>query len=83
MNCKPGDLAIVISAKPFYIETLGRIVVVIEPSIYSGEWVIEFVGNRPKCIMPDSYVSCGDNSLRPVSGLPMQDEVIEKLKEPA
>lgn len=83
MNCKPGDLAIVIGSHPVHAETIGRIVTVISPSMYDGEWIIEFYGNRPKCLWPDLEVLCRDDKLRPVSGLPMKYEVTKEDKEPA
>ncbi len=84
MNCKPGDLAIV----TFALEdsNIGKIVTVQKfHGLYAGfpnTWEVD--GNvissgtkrRTRCLAPDEW-------LRPVSGLPMEEETEQKLKEPA
>lgn len=105
MNCKPGDLAIVIGAR-LTPEIIGAIVEVIGPAC-DGQifrsinglrvtlktegrmtWVVR--SDRPLMWRMDSgrelYFSelpASDRMLRPVSGLPITDEVTEDLKEPA
>jgi hypothetical protein len=87
MNCKPGDLAILIHAN--LPENLGAIVEVIRPcEIFGpGYWVCSsttprrgVIGNR--VISAKAENSAHDSWLRPVSGLPIDDEVTEDLKEP-
>ncbi|HVI88285.1 MAG TPA: hypothetical protein VM659_08285 [Dongiaceae bacterium] len=94
MNCKPGDLAIVVKA--CIVENIGKIVEVIGPSddhpVLGFRWSI-----RPQSPMRSvdgidlttqvgpslGNLACADDWLRPVSGLPITDEVTDDLKEPA
>lgn len=114
MNCKPGDMAIVMGTQGIPMQTpgvIGRVVEVLRAhslgSTYrsvngktmhttnigaNSHWVVRsstplpwLVLNGPnagevwlfeeRCIM--------DSSLRPISGVPVDDEVTEDLKEPA
>jgi hypothetical protein len=86
MNCKPGDLAIVI--KDEYPQNIGKIGRVIcydnHHSTGLEAWCMEF----PSALLClngrySDYVGVADYCLRPVSGLPMEEETTEKLKEPA
>lgn len=99
MNCKPGDLAIVVrSVAP---ENIGRIVTVIRlvvpgEQFAEGRRLVE-VGNGwlVQCDRPLVTTFEGkqvgshctrvyrDDCLRPISGVPVEDEVTEDLKEPA
>jgi hypothetical protein len=106
MNCKPGDLAVIISTlrSP---ENIGRIVEVIRTAVPGEEFVTAgrmrvFVptqnsgpiwrvrGQRP-LIWRDQdgkvemafEVPCADSYLRPITGVPVNDEVTDDIKEPA
>jgi hypothetical protein len=93
MNCKPGDLAIVIKASRE--SNIGKIVRVL--GLYSREekgvaWevecetVIEVVGilnQRPMRRNPEKALVAWDDWLRPISGVPVNDEVTDDIKEPA
>jgi hypothetical protein len=94
MNCKPGDLAIIVwSHCP---ENIGRIVEVIRPAIrgidfFAGEtgnlitWVVK--ADRPlvrrgphyEPIPPAYERSYLDDCLRPVTGLPITDDVTDEV----
>lgn len=74
MNCKPGDLAVVVRAKqdPAWI---GRILTIVEWSDLVGGWV-----TRP---MPEGYQAVADYCLRPIRD-PGDDAVDETLlRQPA
>lgn len=66
MNCKPGDLAIVIRG-----QSSGKICKVIEPSeIYKDGWYVEFPREVPTSIGMSVDTNVCDAWLRPVNGLP-------------
>ncbi|MEB2554073.1 hypothetical protein [Burkholderia cenocepacia] len=84
MNCKPGDLAIIIFDEEE--ENLGLIVEVIGPARFltSDDWMIVSTGRPMKCIDFETgsrfHAQDGDISdayLRPVSGLPITDDVTD------
>jgi hypothetical protein len=93
MNCKPGDLAIVIKASRE--SNIGKIVRVLR--LYSREekgvaWevecetVVEVVGifnQRPARRNPEKALIAWDDWLRPISGVPVNDEVTDDIKETA
>ena len=102
MNCKPGDLAIVIGGE-ITPEMIGSIVKVIRIAI-NGEtnsiggkirttaasWICEAQNSRGIPIRVDEgklylvpWRAIQDRILRPISGLPMEEETEQKLKEPA
>lgn len=70
MNCKPGDLAIVIQALPEHQDVIGRIVNVLAWDSAEADWEIGFSGALPASCEPYAHIFCADDSLRPVSGLP-------------
>lgn len=89
MNCNPGQLAIVISDEE--IENIGKIGQVIRPSLRMEEhgfdifrWAVAFktplltIDGGSACL-----VSIKDSCLKPVSGLPMEEETQETIKEKA
>lgn len=92
MNCKPGDLAIVIKASRE--SNIGKIVRVI--CLYSHEskgtaWEIEcenvsevvgILSNRPARRNPEKALIAWDDWLRPISGIPMNEEVTDDLEVP-
>lgn len=89
MNVKKGDLAIIVGCHQTVKENIGRIVEVIEFAGDRGEsrnsdwWFVRMVGGPGVCangnISQEGY--CRDISLRPVSGIPDEDEVKEVKKE--
>jgi hypothetical protein len=90
MNCKPGDLAIVVPPS----DNSGLIVRVIRPAIgdhFSGlpSWFVTSAGRPLEAQRKDGSrrsamaAQCPDAWLRPVSGLPINDEVTDDIKDPA
>jgi len=92
MNCKPGDLAIIVRSR-LAPENIGRIVEIVrrrstETEKEGPEWLVRCDRNMVerwehgfvRLVTERFYL---DACLRPVSGLPVEDEVTEDLKEPA
>lgn len=87
MNCKPGDLAILIHAS--VKDNIGMIVSVGESAGcregYSACWYIKAspkkvtIGNAVRAFKPDEALWCPDEWLRPVSGLPVTDDIIDEV----
>lgn len=98
MNCKPGDLAIIVGVASkcgFIVEVMraaplsrfklpdGRPHV----ACFVSDWIIKF--QRPvQCptmrgMVLSEWAVVADSKLRPLNGLPVTDEVTEDLKEPA
>ena len=84
MNCKPGDLAILISSDiPENIGVVFEIVSLdLECSAYCGEPVWNVTGPREtRCIggpaSRDGFAR--DSNLRPISGIPMTDDVTDEV----
>lgn len=84
MNCKPGDLAIIVKCDG-YPQVIGSIVEVLRPHPIPYSWRVKFVSNVPDGVdcAVGNLVGIKDYCLRPVSGLPMEEETEQKLKEPA
>ena len=105
MNCKPGDLAIVVSARTTP-ENIGRIVEVVRVGTHleifksidgvqvtvDAEGMSLWVVRSRNQLMWRTDIGCelyfkelpvSDSYLRPVSGLPIEDEVTDDIKEPA
>lgn len=82
MNCKPGDLAIVIRTSMLYIDWVGTIVKVGERYPYSCSmptWYVTWPGRKPiSC--KGSTQGCWDVDLRPVSGLSLQEDEQTDIK---
>jgi hypothetical protein len=80
MNCKTGDLAIVIDAGEDYQDCIGTIVLVGEACYSHGPdaWYITWPGQKPKSCT-ERQQDCPDRCLKPVSGLPLHDEVPEEI----
>ncbi|KVO11741.1 hypothetical protein [Burkholderia ubonensis] len=78
MNCKPGDIAFIISSR--VSENIGRVVEVIEWDACCEMWVIH-------CREPIRLYSggmsteafCEDSRLRPISGVPVTDDVKDEV----
>lgn len=87
MNCKPGDLAYIV--RDPYPENVGRVVRVIGPNAHAGgpEWDCESCGAplrvldpaRPWAFAIDARFDCYDADLRPISGVPVEDEVCDEV----
>ena len=75
MNCKPGDLAILVNASPAKQHRLGSIVLVIEPyrGPLLGDWIIEHHGQRYRSI---------DANLRPIRPDGLTDQEVRELYAP-
>ena len=78
MNCKPGDLAVVVGGER--VENIGKVVTVLRP--YEGrkdcyrlpaDWVIEFHGRE--CVAADCF-------LRPIRPDGITDEEVRDLYLP-
>ncbi|MDR6393038.1 hypothetical protein [Paraburkholderia phenoliruptrix] len=84
MNCKPGDLAYIVkSGRP---ETIGVIVEVLEPLIHGSTPMWRVRALRPVKKYSGEFGCEGnieDDRLRPISGVPVNDEVTDDIKEPA
>ena len=94
MNCKPGDLAVMTHVKDAAMApNVGQIVEVIRFSHddreFGPRWWVRVIGLgricdmgtirtevRPEGTFPDRY-------LRPITGLPLDEDVSEDLKVPA
>lgn len=93
LNCKPGDMAIVVSAyhRP---ENIGRIVEVVRVAVEGVDYKINGASQfawlvksqRPLARagyympIPDGYEAvCADCNLRPVSGLPVDEEIRDEV----
>jgi hypothetical protein len=99
MNCKIGDLAIIILGSGI----AGRIVEVVDTCPKNVEfrlpdgcrhypvnhdWIVKFQNPvEAPCsngsIRTTVWAPCPDRVLRPISGLPLYDEMSEDVKEPA
>jgi len=86
MNCKIGDLAIIVSC-PFFPENISAIVEVIRASeTPDNEWVIRSVSRRLVGFHPvmgwvsrHTEAHIPDSSLKPISGLPDAEDTDEAL----
>ena len=82
MNCKPGDLAIVLFSG---YGNEGKIVDVIKASQnYPGFWMCGVRGRKINSNLGEvEQAAFEDRYLKPVSGLPMEEETQETIKEKA
>lgn len=90
MNCKKGDLAIIVQSE--IPENIGRIVHIDGPYNPAADgafrWLVRsagapFVGRDPGTdkLIQTNIGTIEDYMLRPVSGLPVTDEVTHDIKE--
>ena len=93
MNVKPGDLAIIIRSR-FAPENIGRIVQIVrrrdaetentgEPQwlVRSERTLVErWADGHVLLVLERFYL---DVCLRPISGVPVNDEVTDEIREPA
>jgi hypothetical protein len=78
MNCKPGDLAIIINTDKNKDWGLGKIVKVLKPNpkFPNTHWLIECPPPYPAGVDPAKGFSIMDSCLKPVSGLPLKEEAL-------
>ncbi|MET3232239.1 UNVERIFIED_ORG: hypothetical protein ABIC54_004444 [Burkholderia sp. 1263] len=94
MNCKPGDLAVIIRSS--FPSNIGHIVEVlrrcpacelIDPLV--PEWECREIGSLEKEVWvfgeddtppKDGEIDIADRDLRPISGVPVDDEVTDDLE---
>jgi hypothetical protein len=78
MNCKPGDLAVVIHTNPAWTKHIGRLVRVLEPSkcLPAGHWLTD--------IEEPGYQSVHfwDGWLRPIRDNDQEDETLTWAGKP-
>ena len=82
MNCKPGDLAIIIGASwPETLPNIGRICTVVSAS-GDSEWSWLCKGDRPFMDGTGAITEVlmvRDADLRPISGLPITDDIKDEV----
>jgi hypothetical protein len=99
MNCKPGDLAYIVGSSKFagrIVEVVSYAPIGVNFALPDGytqiaqhyEWVIRFVGASIEAptglgTRVTRYATAPDRLLRPISGVPVNDEVTDDIKEPA
>lgn len=84
MNCKPGDLAVTVGMLD---GNNGMIVEVIEGTDCGKGWVCKAMRkvkgdadtNKPRMIPAGAPLIIADVNLRPISGVPVDDEVTDCL----
>lgn len=99
MNVKPGDLAYIVGSSKLagrIVEVVSRAPQGVPFALPDGytqaptdyEWVIRIVGAPVKAPTDlghrlANYGTAPDRLLRPISGVPVNDEVTDGIKEPA
>lgn len=99
MNCKPGDLAYIVGSSKFagrIVEVVSHAPQDVPFALPDGymqsptnyEWVIRFVGAPIEAPVTlgtrvTRYGAAPDRLLRPISGVPVNEEVPNEIKEPA
>ena len=84
MRCKPGDLAIVISAADAFNDWVGRVVKVVRLSTrYKNAWIVDWGGRVPRSALAYKLQSVYDIGLLPISGIPDTEDTTtdEPIKE--
>lgn len=81
MNCKPGDLAVVVGAYGAGAVNNGHIVEVVKLHSESLWYVVAqgdpvWVWDKGECVpgVPGREYTCPDANLRPISGVPINEE---------
>lgn len=81
MNCKPGDLAVVVGGR--FPQNVGKLVRVIEPQPgRSGAWLVECLASMASTygvLSAGAIATCFDAQLRPIRD-PGDDAVDETLQ---
>lgn len=77
MNCKPGDLALIVRTNKDHTDCLGTIVLVGASYVVDdiAQWFITWPGQKPKSCNATKTQYAPDSCLKPVSGLPLDEEV--------
>ena len=70
MNCKPGDLAVIVRAAKKHSQYLGRIVTVVSWDAIECEWDLDLTHNGLIVTAPDEY-------LRPIR--PQPDDATDEM----
>ncbi len=87
MNCKPGELAIGISAAPDKVRNIGAVVRVLrEWPGYAGAWEVETLSTsyeRGKALPPGSIRKAEDKYMRPLRDSEGADEMLRIAGKPA
>ena len=84
MNCKPGDLAYVVSVDDAqFAENIGHVVAVLRCAGFDDYWEIE--AQQPLLGFVDGEYRYGidgcirDQNLRPISGVPVHDDIRDEV----
>ncbi|WP_175683860.1 hypothetical protein [Burkholderia cenocepacia] len=86
MNCKPGDLAYLVASD--FQENIGRIVEVTKQGwMEDGRWVWTVTSSapltgwilEPLSVGRSTMVNVFDDELRPISGVPVTDDVKDEV----
>jgi len=77
MNCKPGDMAIIVSAKPKDEKYIGRIVKVTTPFCIDSEWYWEYENEE---LHKAGFTGIWDGHLRPIRDSDKEDEMLRIVK---
>ncbi len=91
-NCKVGELAIVIAGA--YPENFGAVVRIVESSpVLQFSWKCavegrpllgaELYSGKERWTEKGEHMLFNDRDLRPISGLPLDEDVKDETKEPA
>lgn len=77
MNCRPGDIAIIVRSD--FVENIGKLVEV-ERLHWSGEWVVVALSSMRSNRGPTKAGEkglCLDSTMRPIRDQEGQDEILE------
>ena len=79
MNCRPGDLAVIVRSAPAFERYVGKIVVVVKRSeIWNDCWVTD-----PRLFHFDGFpIDFTDSSLRPIRDSDGEDEMLRIAGKP-
>lgn len=84
MNCKPGDLAVVVRAEiPQDMVLVGRVTRVTSSYQYQGEWVWKYKGRRLYDSDGSEILGLADRHLRPLRDSDDPDETLTWAGKPA
>lgn len=79
MNCKPGDLAVIVNATS-QKRHIGKIVRVLERHEYAGQWGWK---TTPELLMHDGrWIAWLDENLRPIRDNDGEDETLQWAGKP-
>ncbi|MBB5547514.1 hypothetical protein [Paraburkholderia fungorum] len=87
MNCKPGDLAVLMGLSGEWSANNGHIVEVLHLA-YGDTWSVKCIAHVKGFMaslgiflpaVPGEVCECRDKWLRPISGVPVNDEVKDEV----